>query len=93
MIRSNYSACACACVSVVRKIKLQMLKGSKSRKSFREALLGYFLKEEENLRLKTVSKKSKDHAAHQKLLVAINAASYVPAREAIIEKWVTYAKH
>jgi hypothetical protein len=27
------------------------------------------------------------------LIAAVNAPSYVSAREAIIEKWVTYAKH
>jgi DNA-binding GntR family transcriptional regulator len=50
-------------------------------------------KEESVLLFKTVSKKSGKYDEHQRLLAALKSKMYNEAKEAIIEKWLTYCKN
>ena len=67
------------------------LHGLKStRKSI---LLKMWDKEESNLLFKTVPKKSSKYQEHQEMIATLESKMYPEAKEAIIEKWITYAKN
>ena len=77
---------------IVNYIKRKLIKNHTAKQHYYEAFVKFWDKEEHLLRVKQISKKSDKHELHCRLLESIQSKFYCEGKQAVMVKWLTYAR-